>query len=606
MYDIPSGNLLECDFNSYPQTDGAALAIDFGADNIGIIPLPETVSGFRIPWRVALERDREIDSGWNVCATADISVSATWQAAAQLLTELGIGWREFRRMCNQVRSGWGSMAAADARIRVLWSLLRDADIGRGIPWDALLAMECDITSPYRFPPPRDEELRLPYAQLKIKDSADLEVAWLQPPPQDRLHSTCWGEEYYERICVRKYEIPAGNMLECDFRTPMDDVGDGDHCTCFFESLSYDERCSQREPSGWRDAYTYVPGASYKITPILPWYLFMNSMALIKVDGGANIAIRDGSVSIDFGSWCWGLEATVSNESSYLAVKPTIDGTVRVQLTVNGYHWLFEVEDAEETIRYGQRSWRISGRSISAELASPVAPVKSYVETQQCTAVQLMEDAILNTGWTIDFHGVDWMVAANALSYADKTPLEVVQMIAGEGGCRVQSAPDSKVLRIIPRYNGSPWSWAATTPALAIHESIVRSFGHSWQPGPGYNGVYVSGTTQGVLCFVKRTGTDGALLAPMVTGPLITDTDVARERGRTEIAASASYTVTAIDLPLEVDPAVPGILLPGAIIEVIESRETWRGQVTGCKISGARNRGLVIRQNIEVERYHGSL
>jgi len=221
-----------------------------------------------------------------------------------------------------------------------------------------------------------------------------------------------------------------------------------------------------------------------------------------------------------------------------------------------------------------------------------------------TAVQLMEQALLNTGWTINFTGVDWLVSANALSYSDKTPIQVVKMIAEAGGCRVQTVRGNKTLNIIPRYNGDPWDWASATPDLSIPESVIKSFGHKWVGGPSYNGVYVSGTNQGVICLVKRTGTDATPLAPMVTNQLITATEAARELGREHIAKSCSFDNVSIDMPLMETPGVPGLLLPGTIAQVVESRETYRGQVTSCKVRGEWNRGLVVRQNIEVERYYG--
>jgi hypothetical protein len=103
--------------------------------------------------------------------------------------------------------------------------------------------------------------------------------------------------------------------------------------------------------------------------------------------------------------------------------------------------------------------------------------------------------------------------------------------------------------------------------------------------------------------VIRTGTAGDRLATMVTDPLITATEVAAERGRTVLAAGQNFRQVTIDLPLMSPPDLPGLLVPGTIVDVNQASGIWRGQVTGVRISGSRNRGLSVRQIITVERYY---
>ena len=58
----------------------------------------------------------------------------------------------------------------------------------------------------------------------------------------------------------------------------------------------------------------------------------------------------------------------------------------------------------------------------------------------------------------------------------------------------------------------------------------------WLELPRYNGVYISGaTSDGVLNLVKRTGTAGDVLAPMVSDPLNTHADASRQRGLAVLA-----------------------------------------------------------------------
>ena len=565
-----------------------------------------------------------------------------------------IGWNKAVRCDGGVRCGWISYMSKDKDLKFQVTKAESKiEVDKKIPWGGTIKADLpSIELPYtKGIKTEGNKVEVLWGNLTGNDKSVITVAWSKPGRVENVvvsgwinslkvidfssrgpwgpltrtentlisgwvnslkvvdfsYRTLWGKEYYDEICYRAYEPDAGGSISFNIDTTIANVGDGDHVDFFFDQMTYDLRCSQEEETGYRDQYLYVYAEDaevYPSTPIQDLYIFMNSMSLIRTEDSMELSTVEAAVSLDFDSWSWGFTATLSTEESYLAVMPTVDGTTEVQLTMNGYTWLFVVENARETIRFGRRSWSISGRSISAELAAPEAPVDSYTETSQMTAVQLMEQAIENTGWTIDFSGVDWLVSADALSYTDKTPIQVVKYIAEAGGCRVQSVRNSKTLNVIPRYNGDPWEWSTATPDLSIDQSIVRSFGHKWVGGPSYQGVYISGTTQGVLCFVIRDGTDGTPLAPMATNALITATEAARELGRTKLAASCCYDSVAMNLPLAEDPDTPAVLLPGTIVQVIETRETWMGQVTSCKISGAWNRGLKIRQNIQVERYYG--
>ena len=134
---------------------------------------------------------------------------------------------------------------------------------------------------------------------------------------------------------------------------------------------------------------------------------------------------------------------------------------------------------------------------------------------------------------------------------------------------------------------------------------MRQAGRSWRRGPDYNGIFVSGTNQGVLAKVMRTGTSGNSLAPMITNDLITAVEVARESGRNKLAGFGNWQDGTFILPLMADPGLPGLLLPGTLLQANENNKAYKCQVVANTITANRQEGLKIRQNIDVRRYRGN-
>jgi hypothetical protein len=277
--------------------------------------------------------------------------------------------------------------------------------------------------------------------------------------------------------------------------------------------------------------------------------------------------------------------------------------VSVEAAINGHKWIVQIDCWNDGRQFATGQRNVSGRSLSAQLGQPEATPKSYVETAERTAAQLVDQELLNTCWTVDWQLTDWLVAANAYSYNDQTPLQAIQQIARAAGGIVQTHQTDTQLIIQHRYRSMPWDWSAALPDISLPDAIIRTGAGTYQPSPVVNGVYVSGTTQGVIAKVIRTGSAGDLLAPMVTDALITASEPARTRGEMVLAGGGRWSQQQLIIPLMPTPDLPGLLTPGTLIEATESGTSWRGGVTGTTVSVSRNRGLQVRQTITVEQYH---
>ncbi|MCU7947800.1 MAG: hypothetical protein KZQ72_14380 [Candidatus Thiodiazotropha sp. (ex Cardiolucina cf. quadrata)] len=143
----------------------------------------------------------------------------------------------------------------------------------------------------------------------------------------------------------------------------------------------------------------------------------------------------------------------------------------------------------------------------------------------------------------------WTVPPGAYYYTDKTPIQAVNMIAKSVGAVILPHRNLDEITINTRYQGSAWDWATATPSATLTLDIVKRLANQWNPKPDVNGVHVSRETQGVTCFVRRQGTDGANLAPEVVDTLITHQDAGRARGCNIISDQGKQEVVDIELPL---------------------------------------------------------
>lgn len=340
------------------------------------------------------------------------------------------------------------------------------------------------------------------------------------------------------------------------------------------------------------------------------YFIVNTLSLTRVQDDEPVHVNSASVGIDRDSWCWAFTATIPY-TELEKVEPASSGPVELELEINGLIWRVLVEEYDEKKAFAKTDITIKGRSVTAYLESPYAPVRSYTQTTTILSRQLAEAELtrpgLITGFSLDWQLIDslgWSMPANSWSYNDLTPVQVIQAIANGAGGYVNSHPSQKSLIVLPDYPAPFWEWDGLTPAKTIPESLIKTRSLRWTEKPAYNGVYVSGENTGVTAFVKRTGTAGSFQAPMYVDPMITHTSAARNKGISILSAGGKQSMVSLDLPME--PSL-GLVTPGTLIAVQPSAGGgWRGLVRSTAISAAWGKGLTVNQAIDLERHYGGL
>ena len=338
-----------------------------------------------------------------------------------------------------------------------------------------------------------------------------------------------------------------------------------------------------------------------VVPTLKVYFVSNSVTVVRLPGREAVAVKSISVTIDADSWAWGFTASIPLTALEL-VEPSAAGPVEIEITVNGITWIMLVEGFDLRREFGASEANLRGRSVAAYLAEPYAPKRSFTPSFPFTARQLAEQeldrATLATGFDLDGQLPDWLVPAGAWSYESLTPMQVIARIVESVGGSLNAHPQLKRLIAQSRYPSLPWEWASQTPHRTLHIDVVKTLSARWSEKPELNAVYVGGEREGIIALVRRSGTAGDQLAPIIIDPLITHADAARERGRAVLADTGRQAMVTLELPML--PSI-GLLEPGRLIAIGESGASWRGLVRGTTVSANWSQSLLVRQVVEVER-----
>ena len=340
--------------------------------------------------------------------------------------------------------------------------------------------------------------------------------------------------------------------------------------------------------------------------ILParFYMAVHSIEAHLLPSLSPIPIYDVSLQADAGSFAWTFAAS-GPTSLFDALAPTGGEPAQIRVTVDGLQWVFVVDSLQRQAEFGKTGARIAGRSATALVGAPYSRELARLNTGTQNAQQLAAAALNLSGVGLDWGITDWSVPAGAWSHTG-TPLAAVQAIAESAGGYVASHRANPTLLVRHPYPtlpggipGGPWNWGGAFAAdveLAPDSIITSSIER--RDGPDVDGVYVSGTAQGVLALVRRTGTLGANLSAMVADPLITANAAASQRGLSVLGAVGAKHMVQISLPVLTGGANPGVLDVGQLVQINES-VPWRGRVRSVSVQANMPS---VRQSVTLERH----
>lgn len=348
-----------------------------------------------------------------------------------------------------------------------------------------------------------------------------------------------------------------------------------------------------------ERHTPGPQPGTVVVPVRRVYMTINNLTLVRGSDGAPIQASTLGMSLDVDSWTWSWQAQL-HASALPLIQPGPGGDpVEVLATVNGTPIRLCAETWSRERSFGRKRISVRGRGRAAILDAPYAPTLNHGNATARTAQQLMADVLtingVGIGWDVAWGITDWLVPGGVWTHQGSY-ISAILDIADAAGAYVQPHDTAATLRILPRYPAAPWQWHTLTPDFELPSSVVAVEGIEWQRKAPYNRVNVSGTSAGVLGEVTRAGTAGDVVAPMVTHPLITHADAARQRGLAVLGDTGQQARISLRLPVLEET---GVIKPGALVRYVDGATTHLGLVRGTSLEWQEPK---LRQVLTVETH----
>lgn len=334
-------------------------------------------------------------------------------------------------------------------------------------------------------------------------------------------------------------------------------------------------------------------------PAIPnqnWWYILNSLSVTRLDNDAEILVYDGNYRSDRSSWAWSYSLTVPH-TEISKLEPINGQPVILKITVNGHEHHMLLENRTRSRNFGNITYTLTGRSQTALLDAPYAPLRSFLQENERTSVQLAQaeldrvfsDTVLN--WQL-IDDLGWIVANNSLSYSNLAPIAAIKLIAESGGGFIYSEKGSNTLSIKPLYKKTFWdTFTVDDYDRLIPDSLVTSQSTDYELYPDYNGITLTNDRTGKQGQVKRTGTAADVLLPPENNPLF-DVVSMGAFGKAKLAKAGMVETHTLTMPIstEVGECAPG--------EVFAFNAEWWGIVESVNVSFSHAK---VNQTVKVER-----
>ncbi|NWO05832.1 MAG: hypothetical protein HLX50_09095 [Alteromonadaceae bacterium] len=519
---------------------------------------------------------------------------------------------------------WGTAAKLEPRATGSgWDRVPVKDESRGGPsqaWDSSIRpLDGRAGQGYNVPPLKDETDRHPHA--------DIAKYWERPPEQKNagyIPTTDFN------LSASPYTVPAASTVDFDLQPPSAVVEIVVPTRPLFsgrdlQGWATNKPQDHRERHPWDDKprkgtevdFDYDQDPPLPDKPPAPdpeikeGYFFMNSSSLKKLPEGIPLDFEDLNIDLDIDSFSWALSVRILNPESMDQIRPGPAGPVEVEATVNNKTWRFMVERYSREQKFPRETYRVNGSSLTQLLAHPYSPKESAQIETPTNALQVAQDVLELTGFSIvwDPSLPDYTIPAGAWGYESKSPIEVIdELVKAAGGILVPTLSLSEI-RAYHRYReGAPWYWDQVDPArldFQIADSTILGLSSQWEPNPDYNGVYVSGISDGVSVVNTKFGTAGDVPAPDDYHALNLTTQQCRGKAISILGQGGNQEIMTLEIPIPTSGA-PGLVIPGQWGEVQDTRtpeNSWRALNLSTSVKVAKPGSGRAVQILKLERHH---
>ena len=394
-------------------------------------------------------------------------------------------------------------------------------------------------------------------------------------------------EYYE-IPVEPEPVP--ETYVCGIRPPSNRL----HLRFYRKKIAHDAR------------HIPLPFACFVTvsTPVLDGYIIQN---IIKATvDGQPIGLFSASFTTDTAGYCWQGSLTVSPDD-FAKINPDVRPKGReaeIEVQINADTFVIIAEDYSDNRRFGQKSYTVTGRSVTARLGADYAPkgrgtYRNPIYAQQIATEILRPTGVDLAGWTM----VDWLIPGDVYSLTDKTPIAVLQELAQAAGGFVESDRSRPVVRFKSKWEKASWEVSDAPADVSVPVSVIFSISGQRNVSERANGVYVwPSHNKGKGADVYRNGSNREPRASALTNTLYTDQPVLLAAGIAALSETGVHKRETVSLPVSDKYAVPMANL-GEIWQINEPTGSWQGVVVGVSVEvKIENDAPVVTQNVTIDRY----
>ncbi len=526
----------------------------------------------------------------------DVEPVQSWTEATPAAAELSMGWSQFYLRDEEIIAPFNSdMMATDLQAEISWQVATPNDVEPRVPWQEGTFTQIETSDHWIQAFPRDREARYPWQETTSKSGLDIKIPWSGTPI--RVEVADESKIPWQEATALKFTYVIQPVVEPPVFPPCYVPPPGDNV-----NLSLYQPMPVFAGDGVPLPIVCGPPLTYPVYKRA--YIVENTVTVVRESDDAVVKCEAGSITGDRESWCEQFSLDGLPKAALTLIDPRVSGPIEIEIRINGYTWNMLAEGVSQSRKFPDTKYALTGRSLSAELAAPYAPLLTFTETTAKDASQIAETLLDGTGWTIVWPDeIDWLIPANTYSANGVSPIEGVVALAAVIGAVVKTDRTQRILYVQPYYPLSPWAWDAAAPDSLFAISFSDGMSYSWEPNTLCNGIYVAGQLSGFTTQVTRDGSDGTPERTQVSEQFLTTHEANGERGRQELAHTGDRQKYSIRTLLFPAPESPALASDGLLMQLVDPGETWIGQIMGVSVSFQRSdKKLTVWQNLSTERY----
>ena len=575
---------------------GVSRETAFGSLSAALAPVVMAATGESLANR-KLPLSTQASGRWQEGTENPDSAAALWMIGTTLRPEALAPWGEGTRRTASPSAPWATATLRPASASPLWQDGTPRGAGAALPWAVTTPRPVELSaSAWQATTPGPGVLTAGNWQELTRLAADELGAWGEAQRRTVGRASSWSQGRRTEL-AGIYPWNLGRRPDPGTSPHPPEPPDPPVHICYTPPPGGAVVVEFRDPATVGETrLEFICGDRPRsiVVPVRSSYIVQNNVTLKRVSDGLEIICLGSSLALDVDSWTWGFSAALPASE-----RAKIGRDEDLELRVNGVPYRVRAETVTSDRTFGQASLRITGRGRAAVLAAPAAPVQSFGNSAERTAQQVLADVLTVNGaplgWTVDWRLTDWTLPAGAWSFQGSYIEAALDVVSAAGGY-LQPHPTDQTLVARHRYPAPPWEWAGMTPDFVLPSAVVQQEAIEWLSRPDYDRVFVSGTSHGLLANIKRAGTAGLNVAPMVTHAAMTAEAAVRQRGRAVLSDTGQQAHVTLRLPVL---AETGVILPGALVEYVDGTTTLRGLVRSTSVEAGQ---VEVWQTLKVQTH----